>query len=309
MIKKIQTYVALVGGGPACSTAAIQLIRSGIEVLIVTERIGGTIRNANLMENLVGFPKGISGEEYVTLMEEQLEHSRIPIVKDRVNSISKANDKYVILTEESEILSDYLIIGTGSKPCKLNIKGEDEAFNMNKLYYEIYNAIADSKGKEITVIGSGDVAYDYSLNLSKIAKKIIIVQRTEETKSLPILQRRVEEEKIITVTSNRIPYEIFMENERVILATKTDKEISEIQSDLIIVAVGREPNIEFLSEALKEEDEHPKAESNLYFIGDVKKGNYRQVSVAMGDGMNVAMEIVKKLSRKEDYNGTPRQVW
>ncbi|MHA1954166.1 MAG: NAD(P)/FAD-dependent oxidoreductase [Candidatus Heimdallarchaeaceae archaeon] len=309
MTKKILTYVALVGGGPACATAAIQLKRSGIEVLIVTEKIGGTIRNANLVENLAGFPKGISGEEYVTLMEEQLEYSSIPIVKDRVNSISKANDRYIILTEESEILSDYLIIGTGSKPCKLNIKGEDEAFNMNKLYYEIYNAKADAKGKKITVIGSGDVAYDYSLNLSKVAKKITIVQRTEKTKSLPILQRRIEEENKINIMTNKIPYEIFMENEKVILATKTDKEISEIQSDLVIVAVGREPNIEFLSEDLKEEHEIQKDESNLYFIGDVKKGNYRQVSIAMGDGMNVAMEIVKKLSRKEDYDGAPRQVW
>ena len=138
MTKKILTYVALVGGGPACATAAIQLKRSGIEVLIVTEKIGGTIRNANLVENLAGFPEGISGEEYVTLMEEQLEYSSIPIVKDRVNSISKANDRYIILTEESEILSDCLIIGTGSIPSKLQIKGEDEAFNMNKLYYEIY---------------------------------------------------------------------------------------------------------------------------------------------------------------------------
>ena len=309
MTKKILTYVALVGGGPACATAAIQLKRSGIEVLIVTEKIGGTIRNANLVENLAGFPKGISGEEYVTLMEEQLEYSSIPIVKDRVNSISKTNDRYIILTEESEILSDYLIIGTGSKPCKLNIKGEDEAFNMNKLYYEIYNAKTDSKGKEITVIGSGDVAYDYSLNLSKVAKKITIVHRTEKTKSLPILQSRVEEENKINILINRIPYEIFMENERIILATKTDKEINEIESDLIIVAVGREPNIEFLSEDLKEEYETPKDESNLYFIGDVKKGNYRQVSIAMGDGMKASMEIVKKLSRKEDYNGTPRQVW
>ncbi|NPD88402.1 MAG: NAD(P)/FAD-dependent oxidoreductase [Asgard group archaeon] len=309
MIKKIQTYITLVGGGPACATAAIQLFRSGIEILIVTERIGGTIRNANLVENLVGFPQGISGEDFVMLMEEQLEYSKIPIVNDKVKSISRVNEKYIILAEESEIISDFLIIGTGSIPRKLDIKGEDEAFEKGKLFYEIYNAKGNSKGKEIVVIGSGDVAYDYSLNLSKITKKIAIIQRTDKAKSLPILQKRVEEEKKITVISNRIPYEIFIENGKVVLATKTEKEVNEIESDLIIVAIGREPNIEFLSDELKKEYEEPKDESNLYFIGDVKKGNYRQVSIAMGDGMNVVMEIVKKLSRKEDYDGAPRQVW
>jgi thioredoxin reductase len=309
MNRKIQTQVTLVGGGPACSTAAIQLVRSGVDILTITEKIGGTIRNANLVENLVGFPKGINGEEYVKLLEEQLEYSKIPIIMETVKSISKMNEKYVIQTEEIEITSDYLIVGTGSIPCKLNINGEKEAFKSKKLFYEIYNAKKYSKGKVITVIGSGDVAYDYSLNLSKIAKEIVIIQRTENTKSLPILQKRVEQEKKITIRVNREPYEIYTENEKVILATKTEKEVKEIKSDLIIIAIGREPNIGFLSDDLKEEYENPKEESDLYFIGDVKKGNYRQVSIAMGDGMNVAMEIVKKLSRKEEYNGTPRQIW
>lgn len=309
MNKKIQTHVALIGGGPACATAAIQLVRSGIETVIVTERIGGSIRNANLVENLIGFPEGISGEEYVELMEKQLDHSKIPIINEKVKSISRVNSKYSILAEDSEIISDYLIIGTGSIPVKLEINGEEEAFKEGRLFYEIYNARENSKGKVITIIGSGDVAYDYSLNLSKIAKQITIVQRTEKTKSLPILQKRVKEEKKINILSNKIPYEIFVENEKVILATRTEKEVNEIKSDLLIVAIGREPNIGFLSEDIKEEYENPKVESNLYFVGDVKIRNYRQVSIAMGDGMNCAMEIVKKLLRKEDIDGAPRQVW
>jgi thioredoxin reductase len=309
MTKKILTYVALIGGGPACLTAAIQLIRSGIETSIVTERIGGTIRNANLIENLIGFPKGISGEDYVKLMEEQLKNSQVPIVQEKVKEVSIKDEYFVIQTEESEILSEFLIIGTGTKPHKLNIKGEDEAFDENKLFYENFNARKAAQGKEIVVIGSGDVAYDYSLNLCEIAKKITILQRSKETKSLPILQKRVDETKKISILTNKVPYEIYSEEEKVVLATKTDKEISEIHSDLILVAIGREPNIEFLSDSLKEEFENPKKDSKVYFVGDVKKGNYRQVSIAVGDGMKAAMEIVKKLSKKEEYNGTSRQVW
>jgi len=47
----------------------------------------------------------------------------------------------------------------------------------------------------------------------------------------------------------------------------------------------------------------------MKLLKNAKKGNYRHVSIAMGDGMNVAMEIVKKLSEKGDYNGVTRQVW
>ena len=309
MVKKILTYIALIGGGPACSTAAIQLLRSGIEVLVITEKIGGTIRNANLVENLVGFPGGISGEEYVKLMEKQLAQSEVPMVKEKVDSIRKANSKFVITTEESEILSDILIVGTGSSPSKLNIKGEKEAFDDKKLFYEIFNAKPHSNGKKIIVIGSGDVAFDYSLNLSKNVSQITIIQRTDKSNSLPILQKRVQEEKKISVLGNQVPMKIEIRNEKIALVTKYEENIEEITADMIIVAIGREPNITFLSDELIKEFDNPLDDSNLYFIGDVKKENFRQVSIAMGDGMNVAMEIVKKLLFVDDYDGATRQVW
>jgi len=309
VVKKILTYIALIGGGPACSTAAIQLLRSGIEVLVITEKIGGTIRNANLVENLVGFPGGISGEEYVKLMEKQLAQSEVPMVKEKVDSIRKANSKFVITTEESEILSDILIIGTGSSPSKLNIKGEKEAFDDKKLFYEIFNAKPHSNGKKIIVIGSGDVAFDYSLNLSKNVSQITIIQRTDKSNSLPILQKRVQEEKKISVLGNQVPMKIEIRNEKIALVTKYEENIEEITADMIIVAIGREPNITFLSDELIKEFDNPLDDSNLYFIGDVKKENFRQVSIAMGDGMNVAMEIVKKLLFVDDYDGATRQVW
>jgi len=309
VVKKILTYIALIGGGPACSTAAIQLLRSGIEVLVITEKIGGTIRNANLVENLVGFPGGISGEEYVKLMEKQLAQSEVPMVKEKVDSIRKANSKFVITTEESEILSDILIVGTGSSPSKLNIKGEKEAFDDKKLFYEIFNAKPHSNGKKIIVIGSGDVAFDYSLNLSKNVSQITIIQRTDKSNSLPILQKRVQEEKKISVLGNQVPMKIEIRNEKIALVTKYEENIEEITADMIIVAIGREPNITFLSDELIKEFDNPLDDSNLYFIGDVKKENFRQVSIAMGDGMNVAMEIVKKLLFVDDYDGATRQVW
>ena len=50
--------VVLIGAGPACVSAGIQLARSGIDPLIIASDIGGTVRNANLIENLIGFPEG-----------------------------------------------------------------------------------------------------------------------------------------------------------------------------------------------------------------------------------------------------------
>ena len=79
MKDKLSTQIALIGGGPACATAAIQLVRSGKEVIIIAKEIGGTIKNANLIENLIGFPEGIKGWEFVNLVKTQLLNNKSPL--------------------------------------------------------------------------------------------------------------------------------------------------------------------------------------------------------------------------------------
>ena len=55
----------IVGGGPAGIAAAIQLKRSGFKVLILEKnKLGGLLRNANLVENYPGFPGGLSGKSW-----------------------------------------------------------------------------------------------------------------------------------------------------------------------------------------------------------------------------------------------------
>ena len=304
MQNELKTQIALLGGGPACATAAIQLVRSGNKVIIVTEEIGGTTRNANLIENLIGFPEGIKGWEFVNLIKVQLLNNKIPYISEVVESVEHLESKYIIRTLKTEIYAEYLIVGTGSNPKKLDIKGEEEAFQSNKLFYEIYNGKHFTKDKTILIIGSGDVAYDYAMNLKSSAESISIIQRTSMTKSLPLLQDRVEKEKKIRIVKNREPVEIISEENKVILLTKMEEKIFPIEADIILVAIGREPNIGFLSKELKAEYEETLEGSKLYFIGDVKKGNYRQVSIAMGDGMKAAMEINKRISLEGDIDGT-----
>ena len=83
MGNNVQTKVALIGGGPACATTAIQLNRSGIDITLIAEEIGGAIRNANLVENLIGFPEGIKGLDFVNLIKTQLLNNKISYINER----------------------------------------------------------------------------------------------------------------------------------------------------------------------------------------------------------------------------------
>ncbi|MHA1259773.1 MAG: NAD(P)/FAD-dependent oxidoreductase, partial [Candidatus Heimdallarchaeaceae archaeon] len=255
---------------------------------------GGTIRNANLIENLLGFPQGIRGDQYINRVILQLEKNKIPIILHEVENIEYTNNLFKISTKNADISSKFLIIGTGTVPKKLAIKGEREVFENQVLFYEIYKAKENCYNKDIIIIGSGDVAYDYALNLKDTAKTIHILQRTDKTKSIPLLQQRVKETKNIFVEKNVLLEEIKI-LDKTTITTKRNKKVSQMETDIIIVAIGREPNICFLPELFKKKYENKSLEpSTLYFVGDVKQENYRQISIAMGDAMKVAMEIVKK---------------
>lgn len=290
-----KTRIVLIGGGPACVTAAIQLSRSGMKPILLSENIGGTIENANLIENLLGFPEGISGEDYVTLIQKQLEKNDVQVILEEVEKVTLLKNEYEILTSKSRILAEHVIIGTGSKPKKLNIKGEEEAWEKNMLFYEIFNLKSRIiANKKITIIGSGDVAYDYALNLCNSTNLITIIQRQQKTKSLPVLQERVREQENITFLKDREPMKVEMEDDEIILTILNEGREEQITSSYLLVAIGREPNISFLDSKLVQQYENPKDDSGLYFVGDVKLGNFRQVSISMGDGMKAAMEIIKK---------------
>jgi thioredoxin reductase len=65
--------------------------------------------------------------------------------------------------------------------------------------------------------------------------------------------------------------------------------------DYLIGALGRVPQIDFVSDNLKSQIETLQAQGLLYQIGDVHNGIFRQTAIAAGDGLRAAMQIYQKL--------------
>ena len=78
-------HVTIIGAGPAGIATALQLKRYGITPIILEKNtIGGLLRNAHLVENYPGFPKGISGVNLVRLFRKHLERAAITIFPEEV---------------------------------------------------------------------------------------------------------------------------------------------------------------------------------------------------------------------------------
>ena len=302
MSKKDQNYssVIIAGCGPAGIACAIQLKRSNIDFKIICKNFGGIANNANKIENLIGFPNGISRKSFVSLLEQHFETLSIQITEDNIQKICKGDgdDLFHIKCENGKYCSKFLIIASGTNPKKLRLNGETKLWKKNLLNYEISNFIYQKNIKTIAIVGSGDAAYDYALNLAKYPVKINILQRSEESKCLPLLQKRAQDNSNITVIKKIKLLSLEEDNNkiRIKVIRKSKEEIR--YYDYMFVAVGRSPNIKFLSKDLQKVYKKSIKPSHLFFIGDVKNKNYRQISIAMGDGVKCAMEVLSNITEK-----------
>ena len=283
---------AIIGAGPGGITAAIQLKRCGIDfVILEKERIGGLLENANLVENFPGFPKGIRGKDLVDLLRDHLESLDINVARNEIQYADRKEGGFEILTTaSSKIRTENLIISSGTRARKLqSVRIDPGAKEM--IFYEVAR-ISHVKMKDIAIIGAGDAAFDYALNLAG-NNYVTILNRGARTRCLPLLQRR-------TASAKNIEYEDSIHVERIrrlgdrlelITRKEGQEEEGERKVDYLLAAIGRKPEISFFSPEIRRCYEGKIKIPGLYFAGDVIRGITRQATISIGDGMRSAMDI------------------
>lgn len=292
-----QYQVAIIGAGPAGIATAIQLDRYNIPTVVFEKNeIGGLLRNANLIENYPGFPDAISGIKLVELFKKHLQKTSIKIINEEVEILDYIDKSLQIQTPNHTIHNSIVVVASGTKPKTLpnNIASNDI---QHQIYYEIH-PIQHIKNKEITIIGSGDAAFDYALNLSK-NNSINIINRSTQTKCLPILKERCFKHEQISYNDDITPLKIQQRNNKkeILCINNKNKEKITIISDFIVAAIGREPFLDFISEDVNKKMMDLFNEKKLYIIGDAHNGIFRQAGISIGDGIKTAMQIQKNLNR------------
>ena len=228
--------VIIIGAGPAGIAAAIQLKRSGLNpVVFEKKKIGGLLNNANLVENYPGFPGGITGPDLAALFKEQLESFEIEIIYEQIKSLDYNNELFTARTESKEMQSKAAIIASGTRPKRSNdLKISDRI--KSKIYYDVSNLL-EANGKTITIIGAGDAAFDYALNLAK-KNNVIILNRGKNIKCLPLLYDRIKEAKSIKYQAQTQVLKITeFSGNRLILKCRKNNEDVDIISDCVILAI------------------------------------------------------------------------
>jgi len=286
--------VVIIGAGPAGLSAAIQLKRYGITPLLLErEETGGLLRNANLVENYPGFPGGISGRRLVQLFQEQALQSGVQVTAAEVTKLTWDGERFKVQTHLGACWAKIAVLASGTAPL-LFTDLLIPAACVEHVSYEVYPFL-EQMGKSFVIVGAGDAAFDYALNLAK-ENQVRILNRSDHIKCLPLLWER-------TQANKRISYQPMTQitsispgpDDRITLKCSNSSGSLEFTANYLIGALGRKPEAAYLADELLKNARRLEQEGKLYWIGDVTNGLYRQTSIAVGDGVRAAMRIYQYL--------------
>ncbi|MBN1537256.1 MAG: NAD(P)/FAD-dependent oxidoreductase [Anaerolineales bacterium] len=298
--------VAIIGAGPAGLAAALQLHRHGISLRIF-ERTdpGGLLWNANWVENYPGFPQGISGPDLAHIFIEQAQAGGVHITAENVQNLAWDNGAFQIETPNTVFRTRSVIVASGTKPRRFTDFSIAPDLT-ERIFYEIVPLLS-YRDKYVVIVGAGDAAFDYALNLGK-HNQVIIINRSEQVKCLPLLWERVNTCRNIDFRPNMAITQLIANPAGgMIVECSSPKGPLNIEADYLIGAIGRVPQLDFVSAALLENTSEFENKGILHFVGDVKNGIYRQTAIAIGDGIRAGMCLNQVLKETPDESDSPNR--
>jgi thioredoxin reductase len=294
-----QSSIAIVGAGPAGVSTAVQLKRFGFSPLIFEKNtVGGLLHNAFFIENYPGFPGGVSGTEMCARLQRHLDQYDIEVINEEVTGCDYQAKEcaFVVKTAKSCYRADFLVVASGTVAKVPRWYPSIPSHLKQSVFFEI-GPIANERNRKVLIVGSGDAALDYSLSLAR-KNRVTIVSRSVRFRGLSILQERVDHHNMIQSLRG---YRVCglggnTDSLRVVIESKQGSVAD--NWDYLICAIGRRPQRDFFSGALRRSRADLISDGRLYTVGDVQNGRCRQMGIAVGNGILAAMKIYYKVMEK-----------
>lgn len=296
--------LAIVGGGPAGISAAVEASRNGLKtVLIERALLGGCLRLARKVDN---FPpwSAAKGAFLAGLFEKRFLETGLPLICDEVTAVKIANRSWryfwLKLSKNGELRSRSVILATGQEffiPADLrflkNLSCFPDGIEPKKI----------KRGLKVAVVGGGEVALDQALIFKDYGASVTVLIRSYPKANRLLLnelvQSRVEMFIGVRPVSARPG-----ESKKVILEWESTRGRKQARAfDLIIVACGKKPEYPKVhgveGERLFSIRGRLSVDSlvpGLFLAGDLKNGRNRYLSLAVADGIRAAQRAAEYLN-------------
>lgn len=297
----------IIGSGPAGYTAAIYASRAQLSPIMITgKEVGGQLIRTTQVENFPGFPDGILGPELMERMKTQAERFGTRFFSDDVVSVDVSERPFVVKTAAEEFQADALIISTGASVRWLQVPGEEEYKGRGVSACATCDGFF-FRGKDVAVVGGGDVAVEEALTLRKFAKKIVMLVRDGTLNASKIMQERVLNDPQVSILWNVDIKEILGNGKTMtglrVVNNKTQEEQS-LDLQGLFVAIGYKPNTKLFQGKLDldqagyivtDSKTTQTSADGIFACGDMADPRYRQAISAAGTGCMAAIDAERYL--------------
>src|SRR5579871_711966 len=168
----------IIGGGPAGLAAAVYGASEGLRTLVIErEAPGGQAGTSSRIENYLGFPNGVSGDELASRALQQARRLGAEIVVTRRVARIDPGTRAVVLDDDEAINARTIILASGVTWRRLAINGFDRLFGKGVSYGAARSEAGATHGLDIHLIGAGNSAGQAALYFADYARTVTLVVR------------------------------------------------------------------------------------------------------------------------------------
>jgi len=164
--------VIIIGGGPAGLSAAIYLGRSRRETLLIHTNRSMAKWEADV-QNYLGFPKGIGGEELLARGMEQVVRFDVAVIEDDIRSLHHDGDTFCLSGAGTAYRARRVLLATGLTHLPPEIPGVRECLGQSLFFCKDCDAFR-VQGKKIVILGGNNEAADYALAMLLFTSNVMI---------------------------------------------------------------------------------------------------------------------------------------
>ena len=304
--------VLIIGSGCSGHTAALYTARANLKPLVIEgHEPGGQLSITSLVENFPGFPEGILGPQLVDNMRKQAERFGAEYQLGHITSVDLSQRPFLIHVGKHQVHAKTLIIASGASARWLGLPHEQQLIGHGVSSCATCDGFFFT-GKEIAVVGGGDIAMEEAIFLTRFATKVTIIHRRDSFRASKIMLDRARANEKIAFLTDTVVDDVYDVHHKEVTGlklrnVKTDK-TWDFPTSALFLGIGHEPNAKMFEGQLDmDRDGYLKTLDyvltrvpGVYACGDVADRRYRQAVTAAGTGCMAAIEAEKFLEEHPD---------
>jgi len=321
--------VVVVGAGPAGLAVSVYAGSEGLQTLLVEQNApGGQAGTSSLIENYLGFPSGLTGEDLARRATAQARRFGVEIVDAQQVVSVRRHDPYRIVTlaDGHEVSCYVVVFATGMAVRRLDVPGIDPLLGVGVFYGAALSEAARYRGRDVVVVGGANSAGQGAMFFSRYARTVTILVRAPALRpgmSHYLADRIKNTPNIVVMTGVEVASVHGTTSlERITVKQVGSDTTSDLEASAMFIFIGAAPRSDAAASLVSLDDKgfiltgaelirggkrsagwefdrdpfmFETSVPGVFAVGDVRSGANRRVATAVGEGSASILLIHKYL--------------